>query len=314
MMPPPAPRPEPERVPEPGQLHALRPWAFAPTDWGPCRTFIETSPMTAPVFSPDFAALLGDPRLAGFTPEDALYLDIEATGLSHGAGTLAFLIGAARIERGQVVLEQLFLTDPTEEMAVLGRCLELLESRPYLVSFNGKSYDLSVLQARLIITRHMSRMEAGLKLRPHLDLLHVSRHAYRGLFPDGRLQTLEREVLRLDPSVRADDVPGSLVPTLYFHYLQTGYAPPLDVVLTHNRTDVLSMVSLTAHLCALFDDPSPSTPAPILANLGRHAMRKKLHARAERLLTRAAAEGAPDVADDLARVQKRIERQAKRLR
>ncbi len=257
--------------------------------------------------------LLGDERLIGFRPEDALYLDIEATGLSHGAGTFAFLIGCAVVEGGQVHVEQLFVPDPTDELPALSRFLELLDARPYLVSFNGKSYDLSVLESRLVITRLLSRSEASLKLRPHLDLLHVSRQAYKGVFGDTRLQTLERAVLGLDPKEREDDVPGSLVPALYFHYLRTGDARHLEPVLRHNRTDVLSMVALAAHLVDLLR--APCGDAEILLNLGRAALRRGLPDRAARLLEDALAAGLADplerlALEDLVTAARRAERPA----
>ena len=42
--------------------------------------------------------LTADPRLDGFDARDAVFLDIEASGLEHGAGTYAFLIGLAWLE------------------------------------------------------------------------------------------------------------------------------------------------------------------------------------------------------------------------
>lgn len=290
----------PPRPPEPGSepmalpVHAddkdgiwhLRPWWMAPTPYGRCHVAIERQPAEPPVPSPCLVHLLGDERLRGFEPEKAMYLDIEATGLSHGAGTFAFLIGCAYHQDGEVVLEQLFMRDPSDEMPVLCRFLELLERFPYLVSFNGKSYDLSVLQSRLVITRLLSRLETELKVRPHLDLLHVTRQAYKGVFENSKLQTIEREVLHIDPWERVDDVPGSLVPALYFHYLQTGYAPQLNPVLKHNRTDVLSMITLTRHLLALMEAPWGAHPT-VLYNLGRAALRRKHNARAVKLLREA---------------------------
>jgi uncharacterized protein YprB with RNaseH-like and TPR domain len=288
---------------EPGSLEALRPWRMVETPYGhahvvrevlpPCAVFDSgdgrslyrtrrTSLPTREASAPSLEALLGDVRLHGFSVADALFLDIEATGLSHGAGTHAFLIGCAWFDGDEVVVEQIFMQDPTTEMAVLHHFMTILDSRPFLVSFNGKSYDLSVLESRLVVTRLLGRNEASIKLRPHFDLLHVSRQAYKGLFPDTRLQTLEKTVLGLDPEARVDDVPGSLVPALYFHYLRTGHAPHLDPVLRHNRTDVLSMVALAEHLVGLL--LSPSGALPLVWNLARSALRRRLPAHAAMLL------------------------------
>jgi len=234
-------------------------------------------------------SILADDRLTGFDMKRALYLDIEATGLSHGAGTLAFLIGMCSWEDESLWLEQIFVDSPSCELAALSYFRDRLNSFPYLVSFNGKSYDLSVLQTRLVLNRLLTESESNIKLKPHLDLLHAARQAYRGVFPNTRLQTLEREALGLDASVRADDVPGSLVPALYFHFLQTGLVSPLEGVLTHNHTDTTSLVDLTTHLLTLLAPGEDCVHPRVLYNLGRAALQRKLYTRSIALFERAQA-------------------------
>ncbi len=280
----------------PSHLDRLRPWRFEVTDFGSARSTREIIALSRDLPEVDLASLLGDPRLAGFRFDEALYLDIETTGLGHGAGTLAFLVGLAWIEGDHVVLDQLFLTDPTEEMALLRAFLDRLERCRYLVSFNGKSFDTSVLQSRLVITRLLGQVEAQLKLVPHFDLFHVSRRAYKGLLPDGKLQTLERAVLGLDPFERHVVVPGALVPTLYFHYLHTGEAPPLHGVLVHNRVDVLSLVSLAMHLCDVWAGPPEDAPDGVVLNLVRDALKRRDRPRAEALLARCSSSSEAEVA------------------
>ncbi len=283
------------RLPPQGSLAELRDWHLVPTPYGTAHIHREYIPYGDSDITTDLSNRLGDKRLVGFTPDNALYIDIEATGLSHGAGTLAFLIGCAYLEnhgsQRRIVLEQLFVDTPENEMPVLAYFLKLLYRFDYLVSFNGKSYDLSVLQNRLVLTRLLSSQEREIKLRPHLDLLHSCRLAYVGAFENTKLQTLERMVLKLDPSEREDDVPGSLVPSLYFHFLRTGYASVLDVVLRHNRTDVLSMVSLTNHLMMLVEEPPCQLPPLVAYNLGRAALRFKQNHRALQFLERAVSDG-----------------------
>jgi uncharacterized protein YprB with RNaseH-like and TPR domain len=186
--------------------------------------------------------LIGDPRLTGFTAERALFLDIEATGLEHGAGTLAFMIGLGHFDGDEAVITQLVLREPDEERAQLELLWDLVDAFPYLVSFNGKSFDLSVLQSRLVMNRLCTPREGELKLRPHLDLLHLSRNLYRGVFGDTRLQTLEKKLLGFE---RVDDMPGALAPSCWFHWLREGDPRPLAAIAEHNRFDVLSMIALT---------------------------------------------------------------------
>jgi uncharacterized protein YprB with RNaseH-like and TPR domain len=227
-------------------------------------------------------ALLADDRLVGRGPERALFLDIEATGLDHGAGTHAFLIGWGRLDGDGLLVRQVLLREPSEEAAVLQLLVEELERDPLLVSFNGKSYDLTVLQSRLIIQRFYHRTDCDLKLRPHLDLLHLGRNLHRGRFSDTRLGTLERELLGF---FRVDDVPGHLVPSCWFHFLRTGDAGPLGGVLLHNLHDVVSMVSLAERLAHdARHEPDPTRDAAVSANLARLMLRRKMPAAARAVL------------------------------
>ncbi|MBM4370190.1 MAG: ribonuclease H-like domain-containing protein [Deltaproteobacteria bacterium] len=216
--------------------------------------------------------LLADPRLAGFHRDRALFVDIEATGLSRGAGTLAFLLGTAWFEGSSLVLEQLLAEHPGQERAALHRFLIRLQERSHFVSYNGKSYDLSVLQSRMVMHRFMDAPEAALRLRPHLDLLHSGRRVWRGILPDHRLRTLEATLLGM---VRDGDIPGARVPHLYFAFLAGGDAGGLLQVLEHNRRDILSMVSLSHVLLAALSPETGGSSAPVL-----RLNRARIHDRA----------------------------------
>ena len=212
------------------------------------------------------APLVNESRLEGFSLQDALFLDIEATGLSHGTGTFAFMIGLGHFEKeGSFVVRQLVLKDPSEELPFLQRFKQILDKAKYLVSFNGKSYDLSVLQTRLILHRLYSPEESEIKLTPHLDLLHIHRTLWKGVLPDCRLQTLERELLHFH---REDDVPGEMVPSLYFHFLATNDARALLPVLEHNEFDMVSMAALVANLLHLVAQPNLIPDDNVVAALG----------------------------------------------
>ena len=228
------------------------------------------------------AVLTGDGKLEGQRPDDALFFDIESTGLDHGAGNIAFLVGLGRRQGDGFVVRQLLLRSPTEEQALLHLVTEAIEQSPMLVSFNGKSFDLTVLASRLVLQRFRRASESGWKLRPHLDLLHLSRNLYRGHLANTRLGTLEEELLGVE---RIDDVPGSLVPSLYFHFLQTGNTEPLARVVKHNLIDVLSMVTLADRLLEDADlGARPGRPRHVTENLGRLLLRRKRPASALTLL------------------------------
>ena len=195
--------------------------------------------------------------------EDArrlLFLDAETTGLAGGTGTYAFLVGAAWLEDDRLVLTQHFMRDFDEEPALLAALRPLLERASGLVTFNGASFDLPLLETRFIMTRR--RWPAAL---PHLDLLRPARRVWTGWLSDCRLSTLESAVLGL---AREDDVPGGLIPMLYFDYLRSRRAAPLCRVFEHNRCDVLSLVALVGWFGRALADARHLRPAE-LAGLGR---------------------------------------------
>ena len=165
-----------------------------------------------------------------------LFLDTETTGLAGGTGTYAFLVGAGWLEDDRLVLAQYFMRDFDEEGALLAALAPLIERASGVVTFNGAGFDLPLLETRFILARR--RWPPALA---HLDLLRPSRRVWRARFADCRLATLEREVLGL---VREDDVPGAVIPGLYFEFLRSRRAAPLARVFAHNRDDVLSLVAL----------------------------------------------------------------------
>ncbi len=230
----------------------------------------------------ELANMLTQETAHGLTKDKALFFDIEATGLSHGAGTIAFLIGLAWFEGEELVVEQLLSESPEMEKACLGRFLERLKMRSHFVSFNGKSYDLSVLQNRLVMHDFVSR-EESLKIKPHLDLLHLCRQLWKGVFPDHRLKTIEQEVLGVE---RLDDIAGALVPQYYFSFLNTGKGSYLHGIIEHNRQDLLSLVLLTEKtLLRLAPDRTPTTERET-ANIARIKLRAGFPAEAQRDLDR----------------------------
>jgi len=66
------------------------------------------------------------------------------------------------------------------------------------------------------------------------------------------LSTVEREILGV---YRENDVPGYLVPEIYFRYLRTGDARDIKGVFEHNLQDILSLVVLTAKINDFFKEP-----------------------------------------------------------
>ncbi len=218
-------------------------------------------------FSPAAAApFVQDVRLAQHDFRDFLFLDTETTGLA-GAGTLAFMVGVGFFEPGTqgecFVVRQYFLRDHGDEPALLLLLDELLAGKAGLVTFNGRSFDIPLLESRFI----MNRMPTDLRERPHLDLLHPARRLWRHRLGSCALGSLEGSLLGLRRS--QDDVPGWLIPSLYTNYLRSGDARELVRVFYHNQIDMVSMVTLAARVTRLLSQPDPADHPIDLYSLGK---------------------------------------------
>ncbi|MEW6283120.1 MAG: ribonuclease H-like domain-containing protein, partial [Candidatus Eremiobacterota bacterium] len=186
--------------------------------------------------------------LEDLEPSRVVFLDTETTGLAGGTGTYAFLIGLGWLEPERVVVEQLMLRDFAEEAALLDYLARRLARCGGLVSFNGKSFDVQLLQTRFV----MKRVRFGLEEVPHLDLLHPCRRVWGACFDDCRLQTLEEKLLGVQ---RSGDVPGWLIPRLFFNFLRSRNLRPLERVLDHNKRDVLALMGLVGALRHCLEQP-----------------------------------------------------------
>ncbi len=240
-------------------------------------------------FTPSVTApFMQDERLAHHDFRDFLFLDTETTGLA-GAGTLAFMVGVGFFEpeaQGdeRFVVRQYFLRDHGDEPALLLLLDELLAEKAGLVTFNGRSFDIPLLEGRFI----MNRMPTDLRERPHLDLLHPARRLWRHRLGSCALGSLEGSLLGLRRS--QEDVPGWLIPSLYNHYLRSGDARELVRVFYHNQIDMVSMVTLAARVVRLLSQPDPADHAVDLFSLGKWQADLGLSEAAEQNL-RLAAQG-----------------------
>jgi len=188
--------------------------------------------------------LANNPEIAACNFTEGLFLDTETTGLSGGTGTFAFLIGLGWFEDESFVTQQIFARDFSEERACLVFLKEVARNKRFLITFNGKSFDVGLLTTRFI----MNRLSDPLSDLPHLDLLHPSRRMLGHRLDNSRLVTLERDVLGLR---RRGDIPGSEIPQRYFDWLRQRDGRLMEDIFEHNRLDVISMATLTVHLAEL---------------------------------------------------------------
>jgi uncharacterized protein YprB with RNaseH-like and TPR domain len=184
-----------------------------------------------------------------------LFVDLETTGLAGGAGSYAFLFGCGWFERGRFRVRQFLLSSFASERALLQAVGDIAGTVDALVTYNGKSFDLPLIETRYALNR-LATPFTGM---PHVDMLHHARRLWGGHDDGHRLSSLESSLLGHE---RVGDVPGFEVPSRYFHYVRTGDSRPLGAVLEHNRRDLLSLALLTARAAQLLDDGVAATTTP----------------------------------------------------
>lgn len=216
-----------------------------------------------------------------------LFVDLETTGLSGGAGTVAFLVGCGWFDMGAFQVRQFLLTSYAHERALLCAVAECFGATSLLVTYNGKTFDVPVMETRWLF----HRMPLPLESVRHFDMLHPARRLWGSRVvdasgmerpatrprngasvsegPEGtaaerrprapndeggcRLGTLERVLCDV---TRVGDVPGMDIPARYFRFLRSGDARPLEPVLEHNRLDLISLAAVCAHAVQLVDEGS----------------------------------------------------------
>ena len=219
--------------------------------------------------------------------EDFCFLDTETTGLSHGAGTVAFLVGVGFFEDESFVVRQYLMRDYDEEAFVLSRVAEDMARSKALCTFNGQTFDLPLLEVRYT----MQRMREQYVSRPHVDLLPASRRVWKLRLRHCNLTALEEAVLGIQ---REDDLPGALVPERYFNFLKTRDFSLLEDILEHNEQDIISLAHILDKLLRLHDKPLLAEAPEDLFSLGR-VLEKRGRAEGARMCYRAADRGSVSI-------------------
>ena len=175
-----------------------------------------------------------------------LLFDLETTGLSGGAGTVAFLAAFARFEPAasgfRFRLTQYLLLDyPGEGEFLEGVLGEFSSSAAgsVLVTYNGRSFDSQILRTRCLMN---AQVPPSL---PHLDLVYPARRLWRRRLENCSLVTVEREALGVD---RGEDMPGSEAPDAWFDFLKRGESERLLRICDHNLRDLEGLAAVLVRL------------------------------------------------------------------
>jgi uncharacterized protein YprB with RNaseH-like and TPR domain len=245
--------------------------------------------------------LAGELNLDGFDLGSTVFLDTETTGLSGGSGTAAFLVGVGFADGDRFCVRQYFMRDYHEEPAQLLALAEDLARFSSVVTFNGKMFDVPLLEARYALQRGRFPLDGA----PHLDLLHPARRLWKARLESCRLQSLEASLLRVR---RNGDVPGDEIPHIYFDYVRRRDPRALARIFHHNRLDILSLAALSALACQWVSETGWAEDPRDIVSLGRVLERAQLHDRSEAEYRRALEGGGQTRSFALLRLAARAKR------
>ncbi len=195
--------------------------------------------------------------------ERIVFLDTETTGIQGGTGTCPFLIGLGFFRGSRFQVVQYFIRDFDEESSMLLALGKLLEPFDLIVTYNGKAFDLPLVENRCVL----SRLDRPFQHLSHFDLLFTARRLWRASQGSCRLTALEEKLVGFE---RGPDIPGSMIPRAYFDYLRSSDASILKNVFSHNVYDVLSLAALMVQASdQVVREPAPIDEALNLYSLGR---------------------------------------------
>jgi uncharacterized protein YprB with RNaseH-like and TPR domain len=210
-------------------------------------------------------------RLAEFMNEKApvpardsiVFLDTETTGLQGGTGMVPFIVGLGYFSGDDFIVIQYFLRDFDEEPSMLLALGDLLQRFRLVVTYNGATFDLPLLETRFTLARLNSPFED----MGHFDLLPPARRLWRNGHGSCRLAALENKIAGF---LRGPDVPGALIPRSYFDFLQGRGGSTMNGVLKHNVHDIVSLAALTICACdRVVNEPARLDNPLDLFSLGR---------------------------------------------
>lgn len=267
---------------------------------------VDLSAAAPAALPPQFAALCprdgrAFPGGSGAPLESLLLFDLETTGLSGGAGTVAFLAAFGRFRPGaKLEIVQYLLLDYPGESEFIDAVLAEFSGDPVLVTYNGKSFDSQILRTRCVMNGVFPPDP------PHLDLVHPARRLWRRILGSCSQVDVEAGILGIR---REGDLPGSEAPDAWFEYLKTGSAGRLEAIADHNGRDIGGLVGILLRMADIAEDPVAAVDsgaavdpeALALVWLRSSAVLPDLREPARALLERAAGRGFPRASFALAR-------------
>lgn len=167
-----------------------------------------------------------------------LFIDIETTGLSPDVSAIT-VIGCCQTDG---TITQWFNEDGLSQKKILLRFLDFCSSFQKLVTFNGTTFDMPFIKAKI----KEWKIEDSLKQMEHIDLYQKLR-PYRHLLP---LKTFRQKDFEHYFGIsRKDNLSGKALVKLYQTFLETNNAKYKEQLLFHNKEDLTGLLKISSLLC-----------------------------------------------------------------
>ena len=162
-----------------------------------------------------------------------LFFDIETTGLSADISAIT-LIGCCDMDGN---ITQWFNEDGFSQKQILSDFLEFIKPYDTLITFNGKTFDLPFLAAKI----KEFKFDASLDAFTHLDLYQILK-PFKNLW--GLKKFRQKDLEEYLGISRLDQLSGKKLIKTYQNYLEKGDNKDKDAVILHNREVLLGLLRI----------------------------------------------------------------------
>jgi uncharacterized protein YprB with RNaseH-like and TPR domain len=176
-------------------------------------------------------------KLIEMEPEEVLFIDIEAIGLTFNTSNFPFLVGLGYYSEENFILDQYLLLDISLEPLHLEYLEKYINKYKYIASFNGKKFDIPLLKSRFYF--YGKKLEENFH---HFDIYVIWKRLLPNKFSGGYSQkNLENKILNF---FREDDIDGSRVPEIFFDWQKYQKYDEFSKIIHHNEWDVFNLFLL----------------------------------------------------------------------
>ena len=166
-------------------------------------------------------------------PQKALFIDIETTGLKKETTSL-YLIGCGYYTKNGFMTRLFFADDKSEEYDIMTEFIKLAKGFSHLFHFNGYKFDIPYLQYKATL-HNIDGMFDNLV---QVDIYRLCKPLRYLLFCDSMRQKAIEDFLGIR---REDRYGGGELIEVYERYTRSRNPEDLELLITHNREDVLGM-------------------------------------------------------------------------